>query len=166
MHKARRHRFACFYEHEEWKIKLYYNFCMKENTNHLSHILNESSMSLSGGIMLPLDTKRKNNTTQITYLHTLNDRELNYTRRKYSVVVCTHASEPTYDDDNGSMRTRQFFCVLVAMHVISGLDLKKSLKKKKKKTFTAALRQCNWAIYAAIRKYTVGLFRSESAAHH
>lgn len=81
-------------------------------------------MSLSGGIMLPLDTKRKNNTTQITYLHTPNDRELNYTRRKYSVVVRTHASEPTYDDD-GSMRTRQFFCVLVAMHVISGLDFKK-----------------------------------------
>lgn len=62
-------------------------------------------MSLSGGIMLPLDTKRKNNTTQITYLHTLNDRELNYTRRKYPAVVRNHASELASHDDDGLMRT-------------------------------------------------------------
>lgn len=42
--------------------------------------------------MLPLDTKRKNNTTQITYLHPPNDRELSYTGRKYSVVVAATPS--------------------------------------------------------------------------
>lgn len=36
-------------------------------------------------------------------------------------------------------------------------------KKDQEKCFTAALSQCNWALDAAIRKYTVELCRGTSA---